>query len=167
MAAARNEGKPPVVILYDVDCGFCRWSIAKILGWDRSGRLRPLAIQHPHAEPLLAGVEPEQRMASWHLVPAEGERYSGGAVLAVLMRLLPGGRPLAVAAARAPRAVECAYRFTAAHRTSISRLVPAAAKRRADRRIERRQGPDDGDVLRRAVAGEGIGASCGGVDVAR
>ena len=29
------------VVLYDADCGFCRWAIDKLLVWDRAGRLAP------------------------------------------------------------------------------------------------------------------------------
>lgn len=43
------------VILFDDDCGFCRWSLSKILAWDRLGRLRPVALQSPEADDLLWG----------------------------------------------------------------------------------------------------------------
>ena len=40
-------------------------------------------------------------MASWHLV-VDGDVYSGGAAAAPLLRLLPGGRPLAPSWPRSP-----------------------------------------------------------------
>jgi len=42
------------VLLYDRDCGFCRWSAAKLMAWDRGRRLLPVPIQDPQADRLLA-----------------------------------------------------------------------------------------------------------------
>jgi predicted DCC family thiol-disulfide oxidoreductase YuxK len=122
-------------ILYDSDCGFCRWSLAKLLRWDRRGALRPLALQHPEATSLLAGMSEGERMASWHLVDAAGEVRSGGAALPGLLRLLPGGSPLASVAERAPRLRDRGYRWVAGHRSWFGRLLSERAKRRADLRI--------------------------------
>src|SRR5436190_19664464 len=80
------------IVLYDDDCGFCKWLLALLLRWDRAGRLRPLALQRTEADELLAELTPEQRMASWHLIAPTGERRSAGAALAPLLRSLPGGR---------------------------------------------------------------------------
>lgn len=125
------------VLLYDLDCGFCRWTTARVLAWDRGGRLRPAPIQSAIGDWLLAGVDPRTKLDSWHLVTPGGIVYSAGAVVAPLARLLPGGRPVAAIAARWPLATERVYRFGASRRARISRLVPAAAKLRADERIER------------------------------
>ena len=38
------------VILFDNDCGFCRWSLSKLLAWDRHGWLRPVALQSEQAD---------------------------------------------------------------------------------------------------------------------
>jgi predicted DCC family thiol-disulfide oxidoreductase YuxK len=97
-----------------------------------------VALQDPEADGLLAGMSEEKRMASWHLAIADGEVRSGGPALAPLLRTLPGGRPLAAVAERAPRAVDRAYRFVAEHRTVFGRPLTEGAKRRADRRIEER-----------------------------
>ena len=56
------------VLLYDEDCGFCRWSLDKILAWDRAKRVRPVAIQSEEGSRLLAPIAPEARLESWHLV---------------------------------------------------------------------------------------------------
>jgi predicted DCC family thiol-disulfide oxidoreductase YuxK len=128
----------PAALLYDADCGFCRWSLGKLLAWDRRGALRPVTLQSPEAERLLAGMPPEERMASWHLVDAEGTLQSAGAGFAPLLRLLPGGSPLAAIAARAPRTTERAYRWVAGHRSVWGGLVSEHAKRRADERIAER-----------------------------
>ena len=34
-------------LLYDSDCGFCKWSLDKILLWDRHGRLRDRSAARP------------------------------------------------------------------------------------------------------------------------
>jgi predicted DCC family thiol-disulfide oxidoreductase YuxK len=77
-------------------------------------------------------------MASWHLLDSQGELYSAGAGFPSLLRLLPGGGPLATAAARAPRITERGYRWVAGHRSLLGRFVTESAKRRADARIEAR-----------------------------
>jgi predicted DCC family thiol-disulfide oxidoreductase YuxK len=128
----------PLIVLYDSDCGFCRWSLAKLLAWDRRQRLRPVAIQSAEGQWLLSDLREEERMASWHLVGADGERQSAGAAAAALLRQLPGGAPLAALVNRFPAAAERAYAWVARHRGTLSRLIPAGAKRRADARIGRR-----------------------------
>ena len=124
-------------ILYDADCGFCRWSLAKVLAWDRGGRLRPVALQDEAATALLGDMEDERRMASWHLVTPEGSVHSAGAATVPLLRLLPGGAPLAAVVARAPEALDRAYAAVAANRAKLGRLVPRSSVERATRRIER------------------------------
>lgn len=113
------------VLLYDSDCGFCRWSVDKVLAWDRKNRLRPVALQEPEADQLLPDIDPETKMASWHLVTADGRVFSGGAVAPPLLRLLPGGRPLAAIAAAFPGATERAYRWVSRNRDRFGRLAGA------------------------------------------
>jgi predicted DCC family thiol-disulfide oxidoreductase YuxK len=125
-------------LLYDADCGFCRWSLAKILAWDRRRALRPVSLQSEEASSMLSGMPAERRMASWHLVDAEGEVRSAGAGFPQLLRLLPGGSPLAAATARTPRLTERGYRWVAGHRSLFGRLISDRAKRRADSRIAER-----------------------------
>ena len=54
-------------LLYDADCGFCRWSIDRIKRWDRGDALRVLPIQSAEGQTLLGDMDEDQRMASWHL----------------------------------------------------------------------------------------------------
>jgi len=125
-------------LLYDSDCGFCRWSLGRVLAWDRRARLRPVSLQSKEAERLLAGMPEEQRMGSWHLLDEDGRIHSAGAGIAPLLRLLPGGSPSASLAARAPRVMDRGYRWIAGHRSLWGKLVTDGAKRRADRRIAER-----------------------------
>ena len=69
------------VILYDRDCGFCKWSLDKLLRWDRAGRLRPVAIQSDEGERLLSGMSREAMLDSWHFVEPDGTVTSAGRLL--------------------------------------------------------------------------------------
>jgi predicted DCC family thiol-disulfide oxidoreductase YuxK len=111
------------VLLYDEDCGFCRWSLNKILAWDRAKRVRPVAIQSEEGSRLLAPIAPDARLDSWHLVSDDGKLFSAGAAAEPLARLLPGGRPLAAVLAAFPGATERAYGFAARHRFWLARLL--------------------------------------------
>jgi predicted DCC family thiol-disulfide oxidoreductase YuxK len=129
---------PAVTVLYDHDCGFCRWSVGSLLAWDRAGRVRPLAIQSAEGQALLGELTPEQRLASAHAVDAAGRRTAGGDALAPVAAVLPGGAPLAALGRRAPALARAGYRAVAGRRTLFGRLVSDTAKARADQRIAQR-----------------------------
>lgn len=114
---------PDHIVLYDEDCGFCKWSLDKILAWDRADRVRPVAIQSPEGQELLSGIPVEERLDSWHLVEPGGTVRSAGSGAAPLARVLPGGRPLAFTFDRFPTATERAYRFVADHRDWFARRL--------------------------------------------
>src|SRR5688572_2451991 len=114
---------PEATVLYDEDCGFCKWSLDKILAWDRARKLRPVAIQSDEGQRLLAGVAEERRLESWHLVDANGTLRSAGAAAPPLLDLMPAGRPLAAVGRRFPRATEHAYRAVAGNRDRLARLL--------------------------------------------
>ena len=128
-------GRRGWLVLYDAECGLCMWLLSLLLRWDRRRRLRPVALQAAGTDDLLHDVAPAERMASWHLISPGGDRWSGGAALAPLLGLLPGGRLPAAAFARLPDLTDRGYRWVADRRTSLSRLVPAWAKRRAAERL--------------------------------
>jgi predicted DCC family thiol-disulfide oxidoreductase YuxK len=150
------------VVIYDADCGFCRFTLALLLTWDRrpvprsrsergrpcpphllerwarsasSRALRPLPLGTAEADQLLADLTVEQRNASWHLVDDTGLRNSAGAALAPALALLPGGRIPSQILSRAPHLTERAYRWGGDHRGPLGRFVPARARRWADRVI--------------------------------
>lgn len=110
------------VLLYDADCGFCRWFVSGILTWDRTRRLRAVRLQDPEADDLLPGMSHEQKMASWHLVE-NAHIYSGGAAVAPLLRLLPAGAPFASLADLAPSMTDTAYRWVADHRERLGSAI--------------------------------------------
>jgi predicted DCC family thiol-disulfide oxidoreductase YuxK len=129
----------PWLVLYDGDCGLCKWLLAGLLRFDRARRLRPVALQRPEAEPLLADLDPVDRMASMHLVSPDGVRTSGGEALPTLLELLSGGRLPAAILGRFPRLTDRGYRWVATNRIAISRFVPRRWKRRAAERVRARE----------------------------
>ena len=112
------------VLLYDADCGFCRWAIDRLLAWDRRKRLRAVPLQDVEADRLLPGIDADTRMGSWHLV-MDGQVYSGGAVAPPLLRLLPAGRPLAAVTAAFPGMTERTYRLVSRHKDRFGRMAGA------------------------------------------
>jgi predicted DCC family thiol-disulfide oxidoreductase YuxK len=126
------------ILLYDETCGVCKTIVAAFLAWDRRRLVRPLAIQTSEAEALLPGMPREQRLASWHLVTADGRIRSAGEVFSQLFRLLPGGAPFAFLAGHAPRLSNRSYTAVARRRATLGRLVPATWKRWAGEQIARR-----------------------------
>jgi predicted DCC family thiol-disulfide oxidoreductase YuxK len=111
------------VILYDADCGFCKWSVDKILGWDRRRALRPVPIQSEEGARLLANVPRSKWLESWHLALPSGEVRSAGAGVAPLFGMLPGGKPLALVFRRLPRVTNRGYEYVASNRDRFARLL--------------------------------------------
>ena len=126
------------VLLYDRDCGFCRWSAGWALRLDRGRELEPAAIQGPRGQELLAHLGPDEQLDSAHLVTADGEVRSAGGVAVPFLRLVPGGRPFAALAERFPRATDRVYRFVSAHRSGLGRVLTKSARQRADALIAAR-----------------------------
>ena len=86
MTPAGRDQPGPWILLYDADCGFCRWALSLVLGLDRGRRLVPVALGSPLADELLADLAMEERARSWHLVAPGGERTSAGAAAPPLLR---------------------------------------------------------------------------------
>jgi len=137
-------------VIYDHDCGFCRWSLAKLLRLDRRHVLIPVALGTAEADRLLADMEPERRMSSWHLVAPDGRRHSAGAAAPPLLRLLPVTGPLGRLLAHAPTATDRAYRWVADRRSWFGGVIPERSKRRADEVIARHAPGSDAGLRRRA-----------------
>jgi predicted DCC family thiol-disulfide oxidoreductase YuxK len=108
-----------ITLVYDEDCGFCRWSVDKVLGWDRGGRVRPVAIQSDDGSVLLHELDIATRLASAHVVTPDGTVHSAGALAEPLFRALPGGRPIAAIAHTFPRTTDRVYRLIARYRFRI------------------------------------------------
>jgi predicted DCC family thiol-disulfide oxidoreductase YuxK len=115
------------IVLYDEDCGFCRWGVDLLLRLDRRHELEAVPIQCPEGADLLSSMTPDERLASWHLRSPDGRRWSGGRAIPPVLRLLPGGKGLAWVTARFPRTVDRLYRFVARIRSTLGRLIGARA----------------------------------------
>jgi predicted DCC family thiol-disulfide oxidoreductase YuxK len=114
-----------LLVLYDDDCGFCRWSADRLLAWDRGGRLRAGAIQG--ADQALAAVPAEARLREMHVVEPDGRVWSGGRALTRVAAELPGGAPFAWLGRRAPAATARLYRAVAARRDRLGALLGTTA----------------------------------------
>jgi predicted DCC family thiol-disulfide oxidoreductase YuxK len=134
---ARDATGSRWTVLYDGECGFCKWMLAGLLRLDADRRLRPLALGTPEADALLSDLTPEQRNASWHLVAPNGERESAGDAAPALFELLRGGSLPAKALSAAQPVTNKAYDWVAAHRSQLSRFVPSSWKRGAGEKIRR------------------------------
>jgi predicted DCC family thiol-disulfide oxidoreductase YuxK len=111
-----------VTVLYDEDCGFCRWSADRVRRWTR-GEAVISPIQGERGRDLLREVPPARRLDSMHAVTADGRVWSAGAAIPPILRTIPGGRPLAALAARHPRMTERLYREVANRRHEIGRRL--------------------------------------------
>jgi predicted DCC family thiol-disulfide oxidoreductase YuxK len=146
-----NVDDGQLALLYDADCGFCRWSLDKILAWDRAGRLRPVSLQDPEADRLLGDMPVDRKMASWHLVTPDGRVYSAGAAAAPLAAALPAGGPLAALARAFPGVTERAYQLAARNRDRLASWLGSEAcavdpaARRGTRRPDRAGRPSAAD----------------------
>jgi predicted DCC family thiol-disulfide oxidoreductase YuxK len=116
-----------LIVLYDDECGFCRWSASKIAAWDRARRLRFAPIRSAEGQARSHDMDPVRRNGSWHLVTRGGRVVSAGAAVPLLLRELPGGGPLARLAESFPRSTDRAYRAVARRRGAIGRLLHADA----------------------------------------
>jgi predicted DCC family thiol-disulfide oxidoreductase YuxK len=111
-------------LLYDQDCGFCRWSVEKIAAWS-GGKLQLRPLQDSETGRLIASVRPDRRMESWHLVTADGVVYSAGDVFPELLRYLPGSRSVVPIARKFRWLFRFVYPIVARNRHHLSRLVGA------------------------------------------
>jgi predicted DCC family thiol-disulfide oxidoreductase YuxK len=121
-----------LIVLYDADCGFCRWAMAWALAHDRRRLLVAVPIQSQLGSELLADVDPSERLRRAHVVHDDGSRHSGGAAAADVLSVLEATRMLGRLARGMPRTTALVYGVIAARRRSFGRLVGQAARQRAD-----------------------------------
>jgi predicted DCC family thiol-disulfide oxidoreductase YuxK len=114
-------------VLYDEDCGFCRWSADRIRSWDRHGSLRFATLRSGTADTLLGGLDDRKRYGSWHLVTSDGRIFSADAAVPELLSLLPGGRYGAAVTRSMPGTTGRIYAFVSRHRERLGRLLGESA----------------------------------------
>ena len=121
-----------MIVLYDADCGFCRWAMAWAVRRDHHHVLVTVPIQSPLGSELLVDVVPGDRLRSAHVVRNDGRRSAGGAAAADVLSVLPPTRALGQLARSLPGTTALLYGVVAARRKSFGRLVGKEARRRAD-----------------------------------
>lgn len=125
-----------MIVLYDADCGFCRWAMAWALGRDRRRALVAVPIQSQLGGQLLADLSPSERLDAAHVVREDGARNSGGVAAAEVLGSLPPTRALGRLARSLPAPTAALYGLVTAHRHGFGRFVGGEARRRANRLLE-------------------------------
>jgi predicted DCC family thiol-disulfide oxidoreductase YuxK len=125
-----------VIVLYDADCGFCRWAAAWALRLDHRSVLVAAPIQSSLGSELLVDLAPGDRLAAAHVVGEDGCRQSGGAAAAEVLGAIDRTRLLARLARSSPRTTDRLYAAVAKRRISLGRFVGRQARRRADRLLD-------------------------------
>lgn len=110
-------------VLYDEDCGFCRWSADAIRRWDSRRALAFAPIQSERGSELLHAVPVGLRLDSMHAVTPDGRVWSGGEAVRAILDLLPYASPPASLAATFPEATDHLYRLVARHRERLGRWL--------------------------------------------
>ena len=113
----------PAVVLFDRDCGFCRWSVAVVTTCDRNGHLRAVEIQSAEGQELLEPVPAKAQLDSFHIAEPGGAVSSAGDAIPPLLRRLPGGRLPARVASRWPGLTGRFYFFIADRRSFFGRIL--------------------------------------------
>jgi predicted DCC family thiol-disulfide oxidoreductase YuxK len=111
-----------LTVLYDNDCGFCRWSVMQLRPLDRDRRLEFVPLQHAeeHLErPELATLARTENLRdAIHVVRPDGRVRSAGGAMFEILDALPGGwllRPWALLPGIESLA-DVGYRFVADRR---------------------------------------------------
>lgn len=112
-----------IAVLFDEDCGLCRWSADKLGTWDKDDALRFIGIRSVEGDRILHAMDMDTRLASWHAAADNGAVWSAGAAVPVVARRLRGGAPIAWLAETFPETTERLYGWVVAHRLEISRLL--------------------------------------------
>src|SRR4051812_19619492 len=90
--AAKSSGRRPLV-LYDGDCGFCRW-IVRRFGWVLRRRGFLFARAQDAWVPRRFGIPPARLLDEFRVVDADGSVAGGGDGLVALGRHVRGWRAL-------------------------------------------------------------------------
>ena len=139
-----------MIVLYDSDCGFCRWAMAWAVRRDRHHVLAVVPIQSPLGSELLVDVVPSERLRSAHVIRDDGCLRSGGAAVADVLSVLPPTRVLGRLARSLPRTTALLYDVVAARRKGFGRLVGKEARRRADDLLEVPSAPTAAELKARS-----------------
>jgi predicted DCC family thiol-disulfide oxidoreductase YuxK len=109
-----DDPLPPLTVLYDELCEFCRWSASRLRRWDRDRRLRFRPFHSADRTPVLDELLRGHDLADTiHVVDSAGRIATGSDAFIAITALLPGGAPVARLVAWSPPAaivLDLAYR---------------------------------------------------------
>ncbi|CAB4878978.1 unannotated protein [freshwater metagenome] len=137
--------QPPVSVLYDADCDFCRWSVSKLLERDRQGLLLPVSIQSAQGQTLLSSIPQERRLDSAHCVASNGEIRSGGQAVEWIASRTDGLGFAARISPAVPWLLTAGYGLVAGNRSLFSRWMTPSRLAVANRVIAQREAPPESD----------------------
>lgn len=105
-------------LIFDGECGVCRASVELLRRWDKEGRLSFAPFQDPEALAPLPKIPRAELEQAMHLVSPDRSVLKGAAALPAILRLVPGGAPLALLSRLpgAPWLAACVYRIVARNR---------------------------------------------------
>ncbi|MBI3292395.1 MAG: DUF393 domain-containing protein [Elusimicrobia bacterium] len=113
------NAEPMFVLLYDEACRLCI-GVRRLLAWmDRNRRVTFLPLQDPQAARLAGPMDSQRFWNAFHLAQPGGRVLTGAAAIPAVIRLLPGGAPLAWLLEHLPGLpwlTARAYQWVAAHR---------------------------------------------------
>jgi predicted DCC family thiol-disulfide oxidoreductase YuxK len=109
-------------LIFDGDCAFCRRCVRLVERWDRGRRVAMVPFQDERALRNLPPIPRAALAEAMHLVAPDGSVWAGAAAAPVLLKLLPGGAPLAnlFRLPLAPRLAAAVYRRVARNRHRLN-----------------------------------------------
>ena len=90
-----GAGECDGTLIYDGDCAFCKRCVALLEAWDPAGRLAFVPLQDTDALAALPTIAREALEQAMHYVAKDGRIFVGAEALPALLKLMPGGPPLA------------------------------------------------------------------------
>ncbi|MFI5206556.1 MAG: thiol-disulfide oxidoreductase DCC family protein [Gemmatimonadales bacterium] len=83
-------------LIFDGECGVCRAAVELLRSRNKDGRLSFVPFQDSEALARLPNVPRDDLERAMHLVAPDREVLRGAAALPAILRLIPGGAPLAL-----------------------------------------------------------------------
>ena len=83
-----------IVVIYDSECAFCRWSVNLMQGWDAHSILRFLPCRSPEREKEFPEIAEKECLEAMQAMFKGGSHKSGFDAIAHIMRRLTGWQKL-------------------------------------------------------------------------
>jgi predicted DCC family thiol-disulfide oxidoreductase YuxK len=90
-----RDAMPPLTVLYDDLCEFCRWTASEVRGWDRDHVLRFTPFHDVPRDPLLRELLSGHDLADHvNVIDGAGRVAVGSEAILAIVGRLPGGAPV-------------------------------------------------------------------------